>query len=1401
MATITNKVLWATNSAQLASELQVGLQSISLTQTAVDKLAKSLQGDALIQAAQRSVAAITQIGGATKLTAAEAERNLALIEKAIDKLTVSGKAVPSAMLAMRDSLKQVATAGDAVASSHSKLGEVLRLNIPIVGGLSAKFTENVAALGVLGGVIGAAVVGYELLKKAIDIGAEVSEAAKQLRNLSTETGVGVEQLQAIGSVTKDVGVDTAELARGMFQLSRRVAGDDASASAALGVMGLNIQSLKKLAPDELFLTIMRAVNQIPDPMMRSAVAAQLFGARFAQAFLAIGPGLDEIVEKAKTSGEVMSREAVEGAAKFSDSIDHLSLRLKALTGEGLAPTLDYVSKIIDLMRGGGLSPLAGIAMLEPGHLISRLSDTIVGGQAATASSLAPMTPAVSHGATASPSGSVSAGALAMTNQLASLRAQIVPLTTEQNAYLASLAKIGPEFVTTANLLGTGISPQQLTVWKAAQAALKQQAEEAARLAKTIADLNSANVSLNETDQLVVITQHARGMGEADLAKYIGATTEQVRATIKADEERTKEAAAFTDLRRSIEKTANEESLKEYNKWAEGVSKAADDVGKHIVDGAVQIGAAEKDLADILAKQGLSSWDYQIVKIEEWATSAKGAFKGTADQAKEFYDLIDREAKAKIDAIDSDWDTLKAHSTASLQHTADVAAATYDYMKAHSDEFSAKTIQDFKAIADEAQRTANGAAVTWSAALSTLGTDFAQLAQVSGGSFGGIVQDIGKIVSAMKLGQDAAEQWGKADSAVGKGLAAVGMVTAMASATQGGGAKGAIGGAITGAEMGMEIAGPWGAAAGAAIGLVVGIIRTDHRLEDVARDAGEKFGTVFSDATAKAIADDMDKGMSEVGAELNNLDKIIADMGGITAQNVGRITDRFHDLFSMLQTGQMTAKQVNAQLTASFPALQKASTDAFGNWSAGLKEIIRLDGIAQTKNETIAAALKEQGANALSAFNDVATSMLTADKLTVWDDLKKKVDDATASGTGLADALQAQKDGADLASSGLKDLGIQAIATFTAAEAAGMSEADALKAIHPALASLQHAYEDLGISTDDAALAALMMRDKIATAAPALSAGISGLSGEMIALNNMGLLNAQTFGAMERTGKSLYDQLIAKTHELGGTDADAIGQMQKYLHEVIKAAEDLGIPIDENTQALIDQSKAAGIWQDALTPDDKMLNAFSSPQKAVEHLTNALRGIPDAVDTTVTTHYQTTGDPTGQPPIRDSSGDTYGYAALGAFVTQTGLQPLPFSDGGIVPQYLSLGGRTRFHPLGTDTVPAMLTPGELVLNKDQQAQLAAAFSMPESLIDPNSPSAWPIAQTTPTLHPLPVQRSGPTSTGSANITIEIHAVDAKSFDDLVRKNPDSITKAVIGAIEDNRRGATGQARRALQLGTP
>jgi hypothetical protein len=66
----------------------------------------------------------------------------------------------------------------------------------------------------------------------------------------------------------------------------------------------------------------------------------------------------------------------------------------------------------------------------------------------------------------------------------------------------------------------------------------------------------------------------------------------------------------------------------------------------------------------------------------------------------------------------------------------------------------------------------------------------------------------------------------------------------------------------------------------------------------------------------------------------------------------------------------------------------------------------------------------------------------------------------------------------------------------------------------------------------------------------------------------------------------------------------------------------------------------------------------------------------------------------------------------------GTRPKLYAKGGQV-NYLAAGGPPRFIPQGTDTVPAMLTPGEIVMNRASVASLGAG-----NLLHANKTGQWP-----------------------------------------------------------------------------
>lgn len=290
-------------------------------------------------------------------------------------------------------------------------------------------------------------------------------------------------------------------------------------------------------------------------------------------------------------------------------------------------------------------------------------------------------------------------------------------------------------------------------------------------------------------------------------------------------------------------------------------------------------------------------------------------------------------------------------------------------------------------------------------------------------------------------------------------------------------------------------------------------------------------------------------------------------------------------------------------------------------------------------------------------------------------------------------------GVEVTSDELANLGVIALASFNAAIASGMSFAEALAKSGPALAQLDAAFRALGISTDNEALKILMMQGTIMEKNPTLIAAVGALGESFTALSALGQLNKTTFDSMSQTGLSMFSKLQAAAEAAGGGQRDALLPMQEYLHDAEKAAADLGIPLDENTQMLIDQSKELGIWKDkGKSSTDIMVDAMNELVKSVSDLIGQLRGIP-SVEFTVTENRRVNSDNTG----------------INGGVDPNNFNAIPMAKGGA----FEVTGPTNFLAGEAGTEQAMFSGAGKTFGEDTTAAVNAlrsdiSFSLPRAV---------------------------------------------------------------------------------------
>ena len=704
---------------------------------------------------------------------------------------------------------------------------------------------------------------------------------------------------------------------------------------------------------------------------------------------------------------------------------------------------------------------------------------------------------------------------------------------------------------------------------------------------------------------------------------------------------------------------------------EEISKAMPNVAapaiKRYVESLEEAEKASKKLAEEQKK--LTEWIKET--NQEWSRLGPDAFKATAkvtaaadamaksiisndammrDAQNELNDLVYEGMVERVTFELHQLDVLNYNTKLKLDENIEnyaAAAAAIDALTERKKENVRK--QDEIESADDAFKGLMPDIVPqWKKHIGAIGEAF-------GDMFEGVNNKVGQIFKVMGSGMDflvtKAENVGQ-KMAAGFAMAASVLSTVLGpegGGKWGGAAEGALSGAGAGAGIGFMFGGPAGAAIGAGVGAAVGAV------------------TGWISATKKAA-----EAEREATAEVEKLKFALVEQYG-SLENLEDISQRLFGMSFVGEWGNQGAEGLKkmTEFTKDFEERLAAVTDAVNKMVTGF------------------AATTSVLTEGLSSYGEAVTkAQENYDKLA---ESGKATDEQLAlASAAVTQALEAQYQAGQNNVQMLTDLGIQGIATFSAVYMATGSYTEALAAVAPSLATLNQAYIDLGLQVDDVLLSHLMLQAGVLEANPALMAAIDGQAAAMQGMAQMGLLNAETFGAMQRTGIELYQRLQAETAaqaaatgDLGDHTVDALMPMQGYLHEATIQAELLGLPLDANTQMLIDQSKELGIWKEAgATAQDKLIKGMDQLVAKLDvmlgnlgAMTGLLTNMPDAHSTVTVDHidrYQKV-----YLPDQRSEGAT-DYKAGGGVV---------YAGGGFVPH-------------GTDTVPAMLTPGERVLTTSE-----------------------------------------------------------------------------------------------------
>ena len=183
---------------------------------------------------------------------------------------------------------------------------------------------------------------------------DFAELGDMFDKMSQRTGVSVEALSGLKFAAEQSGasIETVETGiRNMQRVLLDVQQGSSTAATTLQMLGLNIQQLQTLSPEQQFIQMAQAISQVKDPSRQAALAMELFGRSGTQLLPMLQQGeagIEALIAEARRLGIVMSEEDAKAAADFTDAMNRLSSVFKGIATQVASVITPILTKLSNL---------------------------------------------------------------------------------------------------------------------------------------------------------------------------------------------------------------------------------------------------------------------------------------------------------------------------------------------------------------------------------------------------------------------------------------------------------------------------------------------------------------------------------------------------------------------------------------------------------------------------------------------------------------------------------------------------------------------------------------------------------------------------------------------------------------------------------------------------------------------------------------------------------------------------------------------------------------------------------------------------------------------------------------------------------------------------------------------
>ncbi len=188
----------------------------------------------------------------------------------------------------------------------------------------------------IGKVLGTVATGIAALKIG-DAAAQAVAATSRIADATARLGIGAEAVQKLEFALTQSGSSLESLAVGLGRMSAVLVDGTKETRSLLQGMGLDLDALRQMKPEEAFIAMAEGIRQIPDPMRQSAAAIDLFGRGGTEMLPAIKAGLVDIGNQAP----LMSAAMVQSGDEIGDKMAALHRRIDTLKAQALLPLASF----------------------------------------------------------------------------------------------------------------------------------------------------------------------------------------------------------------------------------------------------------------------------------------------------------------------------------------------------------------------------------------------------------------------------------------------------------------------------------------------------------------------------------------------------------------------------------------------------------------------------------------------------------------------------------------------------------------------------------------------------------------------------------------------------------------------------------------------------------------------------------------------------------------------------------------------------------------------------------------------------------------------------------------------------------------------------------------------------